>query len=98
MIEIKNLNKTFKKHSSRKDTLRGLFSHFFYQGKIEKFKALSNISLEISKGDFVGIIGKNGSGKSTLLKIIAGIYSADLGSYLKVDGKIIPFLELGVGF
>jgi len=59
--------------------------------------ALKDISFEIKKGDFFGIVGRNGSGKSTLLKIIAQIYQPTKG---KVEhfGKIVPFIELGVGF
>ena len=55
------------------------------------------MSLDIQKGDFVGIIGRNGSGKTTLLKLIAGIYRPSEGT-MKVNGKIAPFLELGIGF
>ena len=97
-IEIKNLNKTFKKHSNIKHTLRSLFTSFFNQGRVEKFHVLSDISFSVDSGDFFGIIGLNGSGKSTLLKLIANIYAPDKGSYLKVTGKVVPFLELGVGF
>ena len=61
------------------------------------FTPLKNISFEIEKGDFFGIVGRNGSGKSTLLKTIAGIYSPNKGS-IKVNGKLVPFIELGVGF
>ena len=59
--------------------------------------ALKDISFEIKKGEFFGIVGRNGSGKSTLLKIIAQIYQPTKG---KVEhfGKIVPFIELGVGF
>lgn len=59
--------------------------------------ALKNVSLEIKKGEFFGIVGRNGSGKSTLLKVIAGIYQPKKGS-VTVNGKLVPFIELGVGF
>src|SRR5690606_31573026 len=70
-----------------------------FRGKrtYEKQQVLKNISFEIKKGEFVGIVGRNGSGKSTLLKLLAGIYSPDKGS-IEVNGKLVPFIELGVGF
>ncbi|MEP7104023.1 MAG: ABC transporter ATP-binding protein [Candidatus Dojkabacteria bacterium] len=97
-ITIQNVSKTFLLRDDKKETLRSLFSSFFNQGKSRHFKALKNISFEIKKGEFVGVVGKNGSGKSTLLKIIAGIYSPDKGGKVKINGKLVPFLELGVGF
>jgi ABC-2 type transport system ATP-binding protein len=60
-------------------------------------EVLHDVSFTIDKGDFFGIVGRNGSGKSTLLKLIAGIYEPDAGS-ITVDGSIVPFIELGVGF
>ena len=56
-----------------------------------------NINLQIFDGEFVGIVGRNGSGKSTLLKILAGIYKPTKGSVI-TKGRIVPFIELGVGF
>lgn len=97
-IIVKNLNKTFYIHDDRKSTLRALFTSFFSQGKTREFKALNDINFEIKRGEFVGIVGRNGSGKSTLLKILAGIYNADKGSEVKINGTMVPFLELGVGF
>lgn len=97
-IKIKNLTKTFYIPENRKESLRALFTSFFNQGRTKKFKALDNINLEIYSGQFVGILGRNGSGKSTLLKIIAGIYEGDKGSKVDYLGKLVPFLELGVGF
>lgn len=61
------------------------------------FTPLNDISFEIEKGDFFGIVGRNGSGKSTLLKTIAGIYTPTKGA-VHISGTLIPFIELGVGF
>lgn len=61
------------------------------------FWALSNISLEVKRGEAVGLLGKNGAGKSTLLKHISGIYLPDSGS-IHVSGHIEGLIELGAGF
>ena len=58
---------------------------------------LKDIDFEVEKGDFFGIMGRNGSGKSTLLKIISQIYTPEKGS-VTVQGKLVSFIELGVGF
>lgn len=58
---------------------------------------LRDINFEVKEGDFFGVVGRNGSGKSTLLKLISGIYMPDQGS-ISVDGKLVSFIELGVGF
>jgi len=58
---------------------------------------LRDINFEVCQGDFFGIVGRNGSGKSTLLKIISQIYTPEQGS-VTVKGKLVPFIELGVGF
>lgn len=60
-------------------------------------QVLRDISFEVHRGDFFGIVGRNGSGKSTLLKLISGIYVPDRGS-IDITGKLVPFIELGVGF
>lgn len=41
---------------------------------------LKNVSFELEKGDFLGIIGANGAGKSTLIKIILGLLKQDSGT------------------
>lgn len=58
---------------------------------------LDDISFEIKKGEFFGIVGRNGSGKSTLLKLLANIYTPDQGA-IHINGSLTPFIELGVGF
>ena len=97
IIEVKNISKTFKLPTERVDSLRDRILGVFSHNSFKEFKALEDISFEVKRGEFLGIIGKNGSGKSTLLKILAGVYEPDKGKVI-VRGKISPFLELGVGF
>jgi ABC-type polysaccharide/polyol phosphate transport system ATPase subunit len=97
-ISVKNVSKTFRIPHEKVSSLRGAAVNAFKGNKgFEEFKALDDVSFEVKKGEFFGIIGRNGSGKSTLLKILAGIYQTDKGS-IKIDGRISPFLELGIGF
>lgn len=59
-------------------------------------KILDSVSLSVSAGENIGLIGNNGSGKSTLLRIIAGIYQADSGQ-IKTDGEVIYMNGYGIG-
>ena len=96
-IKVDQVSKIFKIPHENRDTIRERIISFRKKTSYEKFEALNNVSFEIRKGEFFGIIGRNGSGKSTLLKILAGIYTPDSGS-VQVKADISPFLELGVGF
>ncbi len=96
-ISVKDISKSFKVPHEKHDTLKSKAIHIFSSRKYSKYNALSDINLEIKKGEFFGIVGKNGCGKSTLLKIIANIYAPTKGE-INVKGNIAPFIELGVGF
>ena len=65
--------------------------------KGERFLALDNISLEISRGERVGIIGANGAGKSTLLKLLSRVTAPSEG-VISYRGRITSMLEVGTGF
>lgn len=93
LSELSKTYRLFRKPSDR-----------FLQGLVGKRKqyyrelqALRDISLTISRGETVGIIGKNGSGKSTLLQLICGTVQPTSG-HCQVNGRISALLELGAGF
>ena len=61
-------------------------SKTFNPGTINEKRALSDLSITLSDGDFVTVIGGNGAGKSTLLNAVAGVWPVDAGSIL-IDGE-----------
>ncbi|WP_288804839.1 ABC transporter ATP-binding protein [uncultured Bifidobacterium sp.] len=97
-LRVSHVSKDFKLPYEKTNSLKGVvFNTIRRQNGYTIQHVLKDISFEIKKGDFFGIVGKNGSGKSTLLKIISRIYSPNTGK-VQVNGKLVPFIELGVGF
>ena len=99
-LSIKNVSKAFKlpheRHSGLKSSLVSIVGGKHKRG-YERQKVLDDVSFEVEKGEFFGVVGRNGSGKSTLLKIMSNIYMPDSGKVV-VNGSLTPFIELGVGF
>jgi ABC-2 type transport system ATP-binding protein len=100
VIKVEKVYKDFLLPHEKISSIKGMVTGLS-RGKPWKIKetqhALKDISFEIKKGEFFGIVGRNGSGKSTLLKILANIYQPTSGK-VYTKGKLVPFIELGVGF
>ena len=96
-IKINHISKTFRVPHEKHNSLKDKAVHIFGPRNFTKSKVLDDISFEVKKGEFFGIVGKNGSGKSTLLKILANIYQPSSGD-VQISGSLAPFIELGVGF
>jgi len=97
VVKVEHLWKTFQIPHEQRTTLFENLVGLMKPRQYETYTVLKDVSFEVEEGECVGIIGDNGSGKSTLLKIIANILRPSRGT-VKVEGKITPFLELGVGF
>ena len=64
----------------------------FNPGSVNEKVVLTDLSLELEKGDFVTIIGGNGAGKSTLFNAVSGNFYVDSGR-VELDGQDITFLK-----
>lgn len=97
-VKVDHVSKFFKLPTESTQSLRtSLVNRFRGIKGYKEQNVLKDISFEVEKGDFYGIVGRNGSGKSTLLKIISEIYIPEKGT-VTIDGKLVSFIELGVGF
>ncbi|HEP1375631.1 TPA: ABC transporter ATP-binding protein [Streptococcus pyogenes] len=97
-VKVQHVSKTFKLPTEATKSFRTTLVNRLrgIKGFTEQH-VLKDINFDVYKGDFFGIVGRNGSGKSTLLKIISQIYVPEKGQ-VTVDGKMVSFIELGVGF
>ncbi|CAI3380033.1 ABC transporter ATP-binding protein [Enterococcus cecorum] len=97
-VKIDHVEKSFRLPTENTNSLKRTLVNYFKGIKgYRNQEVLRDISFEVEKGDFFGIVGRNGSGKSTLLKIISQIYYPEKGN-VEVNGKLVSFIELGVGF
>lgn len=96
IIAVRHVSKKFRLFASPKERLLEAF-HPFRKQYHHEFWALRDVSLEVQRGEIIGILGRNGSGKSTLLQIICGVMQTTSGE-VEARGRISALLELGAGF
>ena len=91
----RDLQSWFAKKRGREDPNRRIGAKDYQPG--DTFLALDDVSIEINRGERVGIIGANGAGKSTLLKLLSRITAPPDGT-IAYRGRIASMLEVGTGF
>lgn len=98
MIEVNDVTMRFHMNTDKILSLKEFVTRKL-SGKIayEDFTALNQVSFTVKQGETLGLIGRNGAGKSTMLKVISGILKPTEGT-VKVNGNVVPMLELGSGF
>lgn len=101
IVDARHLSKRFVlRHNAGELKVRALgMLGVGARARVEEFWALRGVSVRISAGESIGLIGRNGSGKSTLLKLVAGIHRPSSGElFVRTGLRISSMIELGTGF
>lgn len=103
-VTIQGLGKRYEIYERPQDRLKQMLVPRIQRGfgktgrqYFREFWALRDVSMDVRRGETVGIIGRNGSGKSTLLQLVCGTLYPTMGS-VNAFGRIAALLELGAGF
>lgn len=101
-IVLKNVSLNYSAAAYKERSLKAFLTNKFLRSgfqipEITNIYALKDISIEIQKGERVGLLGHNGAGKSTFLKAITELYPISSGE-LDIVGKVRSLLELNLGF
>jgi ABC-type polysaccharide/polyol phosphate transport system ATPase subunit len=94
-LAAKNISKTFHISEDSHNTVKHRLFNLFNPPRKKRVEAIKMVSLEIKRGECIGLLGRNGCGKSTLVKLLAGVYPTDTG-YMKINGTTM-LMNLGVG-
>src|SRR5437879_12420667 len=104
-ILVDNVSKRYQlgetQHTMLRDAfvggLRRLFGRKNNTPRRDVIWALNGVSLQVKRGEIIGLIGRNGAGKSTLLKVLSRITYPTSGR-VEVNGRVGSLLEVGTGF
>jgi ABC-type polysaccharide/polyol phosphate transport system ATPase subunit len=94
-INAKNISKTFHISEDSHNTVKHRLFNLFNPPRAKKIEAVKLMTMNVEKGECIGLIGRNGSGKSTLVKLLAGVFPTDTG-YVNLNGTSL-LMNVGVG-
>lgn len=97
LVELKGVGKVYPRVHRPRERLAAFFSLLAGREPRRGAEVLSDVDLEIHRGQSLGVIGQNGAGKSTLLKILTGVIEPTRGT-VRTHAKTAALLELGAGF
>jgi lipopolysaccharide transport system ATP-binding protein len=97
LVRVAGLAKRYPLVHRKADRARALLAVLAGRRAPAEVTVLEGLSLDIQRGESLGVIGENGAGKSTFLKLLTGVLNPSAGS-VSVDGSIGALLELGAGF
>ena len=93
-VRLDGVGKEYRLYDSPRARLRALLTG---RALHRSHWALRDVSLELRRGQCLGVVGSNGAGKSTLLKLITGTLQPSCGQLAR-SGRVTAILELGAGF
>lgn len=103
LIQLTNIGVEFPIYNSSSRSLKNRMLNIATGGKIERrtdrlvvVRGLDNVSLNLGRGDRVGLIGHNGSGKTTLLRVLSGIYTPTQGTAF-IKGTCVSLININLG-
>jgi ABC-type polysaccharide/polyol phosphate transport system ATPase subunit len=96
-IVLEHASRAFSVRADAGRTLKELLIGKRDNGGPPPVQALRDVTLHISSGETVGMIGRNGAGKTSTLRVLAGIVPLDSGR-VECGGRIVSLLEVGAGF